>query len=141
MGFRLSELRRNPKIIEKSFKPGMSWDNYGEWEIDHIIPLSKGGEHNVNNLQALWKSENRIKKEDAVFIMSPVPKEQYGIPDLEEIVLNLKISPDIINRDLPIRIINRADSSKALNCLMQMYVIYAPETVVQSIIKYDRGST
>jgi PhzF family phenazine biosynthesis protein len=50
--------------------------------------------------------ENRIKEEDAVFIMSPAPKDQYKIPDLEEIVINLNISPDIINRDLPIKIFN-----------------------------------
>lgn len=24
--------------LEKQFKPGMSWDNYGEWHVDHIIP-------------------------------------------------------------------------------------------------------
>lgn len=54
--------------IECQFKNGMSWDNYGEWEIDHKKPLSK---FNVNsdpsivnalcNLQPLWKSDN-IKK-------------------------------------------------------------------------------
>lgn len=47
--------------IEKTFTDGMNWDNYGEWEIDHIIPLSKGGKHEIINLQALWKSDNRIK--------------------------------------------------------------------------------
>jgi len=56
----------NKKIVvksqmEKSFTDGMSWDNWGEWEIDHIIPLNKGGKHEVKNLQALWKSENRAK--------------------------------------------------------------------------------
>ena len=26
--------------LENRFKPGMSWDNYGEWHIDHKIPIS-----------------------------------------------------------------------------------------------------
>ncbi len=47
--------------IEKSFIDGMTWDNYGEWEIDHITPLTKGGRHEINNFQALWKTDNRIK--------------------------------------------------------------------------------
>ena len=27
--------------IEKQFVDGMSWDNWGEWHIDHIKPVSK----------------------------------------------------------------------------------------------------
>jgi HNH endonuclease len=49
------------EVIENSFKDDMNWDNYGKWEIDHVIPLAKGGEHGVNNIQALWKKENRSK--------------------------------------------------------------------------------
>lgn len=54
--------------IESKFQPGMTWENYGEWEIDHIYPLSlaKSEEEiyklaNYNNLQPLWKFENRSK--------------------------------------------------------------------------------
>jgi len=46
----------------------MSWDNYGEWHIDHIKPVSLFDElENVNvvnsldNLQPLWASENLSK--------------------------------------------------------------------------------
>ena len=54
--------------IEKQFKLGMTWDNYGEWEVDHIVPLSRAESseelYNLNhfsNLQPLWKHENRTK--------------------------------------------------------------------------------
>jgi len=49
------------KIMENKFIDGMTWDNYGLWEIDHIIPLSKDGEHSINNIQPLWMEDNRKK--------------------------------------------------------------------------------
>jgi len=46
----------------------MSWDNYGEWHIDHIIPISlaKTLEEGIilsklENLQPLWAKENILK--------------------------------------------------------------------------------
>jgi 5-methylcytosine-specific restriction endonuclease McrA len=54
--------------MQSKFKPGMSWDNYGQWHIDHIIPLDhfdiETEDHivsNLNNLQPLWSKDN-IKK-------------------------------------------------------------------------------
>ena len=54
--------------IENQFVSGMSWDNYGEWHIDHIIPLSSGKNeeeyiklNHYTNLQPLWKVDN-LKK-------------------------------------------------------------------------------
>lgn len=58
------------EYIESQFKPGMSWENYGEWEIDHIRPLSSFDllresecmiAFNYKNLQPLWLRENRSK--------------------------------------------------------------------------------
>ena len=51
------------------FKPGMNWGNYGDWEIDHIIPLSfenptfeQAFERlHYTNTQPLWKEENQRK--------------------------------------------------------------------------------
>jgi hypothetical protein len=47
--------------IESQFTEGMTWDNYGKWEIDHITPVSKEGSHHYTNLQPLWEEDN-LKK-------------------------------------------------------------------------------
>lgn len=56
--------------LEKQFKPGMTWDNYGSWHIDHIKPLasfdlSNSDElkiaTNYQNLQPLWAIDNLRK--------------------------------------------------------------------------------
>jgi hypothetical protein len=54
--------------LESMFKDGMTWENYGEWEIDHIIPISSGNTEDeviklchYSNLQPLWKEENLLK--------------------------------------------------------------------------------
>ena len=64
-----------PKLkqhLEKQFKIGMSWENYGKWHVDHIRPccsfdLSKPEEQkkcfNYTNLQPLWAEEN-LRKSD-----------------------------------------------------------------------------
>jgi hypothetical protein len=56
--------------IESQFQHGMTWENHGEWEIDHIRPLSsfdltdaeqvKAAMH-YSNLQPLWWRENMQK--------------------------------------------------------------------------------
>lgn len=56
--------------LEAKFTNGMTWDNYGEWHIDHIIPLSKFDlidpieqrkAFHYTNTQPLWALENRMK--------------------------------------------------------------------------------
>lgn len=47
--------------IENQFIENMNWSNYGDWEIDHIIPISKKGSFHYTNLQPLWKEDNRKK--------------------------------------------------------------------------------
>ena len=54
--------------IERQFKKGMNWSNYGEWQIDHIIPLvSANNEKDLmklcyyRNLQPLWAEDNLMK--------------------------------------------------------------------------------
>lgn len=56
------------KHIENQFNNGMSWDNYGKWHIDHIIPLYSAKSEkelielcNYKNLQPLWAKDNLSK--------------------------------------------------------------------------------
>jgi hypothetical protein len=56
------------KHIESQFKEGMSFENYGEWELDHKEPLKFAKTEDevielfyYTNLQPLWASENREK--------------------------------------------------------------------------------
>lgn len=55
-------------FIGSQFVKGMTWENKGEWETDHIIPLSSAntlGELkklcHYSNTQPLWKEENHKK--------------------------------------------------------------------------------
>ena len=50
------------------FTDGMVWARYGQWEVDHIIPLSAAksldqlvGLCHYTNLQPLWKRDNLMK--------------------------------------------------------------------------------
>ena len=65
-------LHKNIKMVFIGMKVcticGMSWDNYGEWQLDHIVPISNGKNENeicelnyYTNLRPLWKHENLIK--------------------------------------------------------------------------------
>lgn len=65
MGCTRDEFRAH---YESLFKPGMTWENYGEWENDHIKEMSKFDLENeetwkecmhYSNLQPQWKTLNR----------------------------------------------------------------------------------
>lgn len=66
-GCSVSELRQ---YIEQQFKEGMNWNNFGDWHIDHIIPVSYFDfkeekdfyiAWNYRNLQPLWAKDNLEK--------------------------------------------------------------------------------
>jgi hypothetical protein len=72
VGYTLDDLKQH---LEKQFKDGMNWNNYGEWHIDHITPISwfKFKSYNDSefkqcwalcNLQPLWAEEN-IRKHNS----------------------------------------------------------------------------
>lgn len=54
--------------IEDQFKEDMNWENYGEWHLDHKIPVSWGKSeseiyklNHYTNFQPLWAKDNLIK--------------------------------------------------------------------------------
>lgn len=62
--------------LELKFRPGMSWDNYGKWHIDHVRPLSGFDltdriqllqACHYTNLQPLWAEENARKSNKDLF--------------------------------------------------------------------------
>jgi hypothetical protein len=68
LGYTLNEFRIH---IEKQFKSGMTWENHGEWHVDHKKPIAVFIKEGIldlkrinalNNLQPLWALEN-IKKQ------------------------------------------------------------------------------
>ena len=62
--------------IERQFKVGMTWGNYGKWHVDHIVPCSAfdltNPEHiktcfHFNNLRPLWAKDNMEKGAKNIF--------------------------------------------------------------------------
>jgi 5-methylcytosine-specific restriction endonuclease McrA len=69
LGYTPDELRDH---LESRFTDGMSWENYGKWHVDHIIPLAAHNFDSVDhidfkrawalsNMQPLWAADN-LKK-------------------------------------------------------------------------------
>lgn len=56
------------KFIEEKFQENMTWENYGTWHLDHIIPISSGKTeeqivklNHYSNFQPLWALDNMRK--------------------------------------------------------------------------------
>ena len=67
LGCTLGELKR---YLEEKFEVGMTWENHGEWHIDHKKPLCTFDLSNredflkachYTNLQPLWRKDNLEK--------------------------------------------------------------------------------
>lgn len=87
VGYTLDDLKAH---LEKLFKPGMSWENYGMngWEVDHKYPIALFDFNNpgeikkcwsLDNLQPLWRLENISKGKKLIYH----PKEYLVIPAQE----------------------------------------------------------
>ena len=69
LGYTLEELMSH---LEKQFTEGMTWDNYGEWHVDHKIPMTSFNFETTDdpefklcwclaNLKPLWGPDNLSK--------------------------------------------------------------------------------
>lgn len=69
LGYTLEELMTH---LEKQFTKGMTWNNYGEWHVDHKIPMNSFNFEStddigfkecwkLSNLQPLWGLDNLSK--------------------------------------------------------------------------------
>lgn len=72
--------------LEAQFAEGMSWDNYGEWHVDHIKPCAlfnllladeQEACFHYTNLQPLWGPDNCSK---GARYESPEPPEPSEVP-------------------------------------------------------------
>lgn len=63
-------IRQFRKWLQSKFLPGMTWQNYGRWHIDHVRPLSSFNLRDArqlakachfSNLQPLWAEDNLRK--------------------------------------------------------------------------------
>lgn len=79
VGFSIEQLRDH---IEKQFSVGMTWDNYGEWHLDHKTPRAVFNYEKpedidfkkcwaLNNLQPLWKYDNLVKHDKLIKPFQP----------------------------------------------------------------------
>lgn len=66
--------------LERQFLAGMTWDNYGQWHIDHIIPLAAFSISSIededflsawslSNLRPLWAADNLKKSKTRNFLI------------------------------------------------------------------------
>jgi DNA-directed RNA polymerase subunit RPC12/RpoP len=69
LGYSVNDLKKH---LESKFYDGMTWENIGQWHIDHVVPdswfqyssIEDAGfkeSWKLNNLQPMWAEEN-IKK-------------------------------------------------------------------------------
>jgi len=66
LGYSAEDLKKH---MESLFLDGMTWENWGLWEIDHIRPISSFDKdvdpkvvNELSNLQPLWANDNLKKR-------------------------------------------------------------------------------
>lgn len=123
LGYTLMDLMLH---LEGQFTDGMSWDNYGQWHIDHIKPMTSFDFNSTNdenfrlcwsleNLQPLWAKDN-LSKGDKLF-----PSLDFHSQKIDNFI-------DILSRRLdklsiPYEIINFYDNIPCIKILSSGVII------------------
>lgn len=71
--------------LEKQFNSGITWENYGKWHLDHIVPVSLASTeeeiiklNHYKNFQPMWGPENNSKNDKIIHEMiTPELQEKY----------------------------------------------------------------
>ena len=78
LGYSAYELKIH---IENQFTSGMTWDNHGEWHIDHIKSVSNFSDdtpasvvNELSNLRPMWSTSRTIEN---VFYLGNLNKSKY----------------------------------------------------------------
>lgn len=77
LGYTASDLKSH---LERQFTNGMTWDNYGQWHIDHIQPVASFSFTTpdcpdfkacwaLSNIRPLMAAENRAKSDSRQFLL------------------------------------------------------------------------
>ena len=67
--------------IDKQLQPGMTWENYGDWHLDHIKPINLATNEqeaielsHYTNFRPLWAEDNLSRPDDGSDLTSPWPR-------------------------------------------------------------------
>jgi len=115
--------------LEGKFVEGMTWENYGEWHVDHIRPCCSFNLileeeqkkcFNYTNLQPLWAKDNLLKR-DAILSEEELKKLNCNtnsiIKQLEKLTKSKPKKSQIINK-------NKRKCKKKINKNLPKYIYY-----------------
>lgn len=77
LGYSIQDLKLH---LERQFISGMSWENYGEWHVDHIVPVASFSFQTADdpdfracwaltNLRPMWAKDNIAKADKRTLLL------------------------------------------------------------------------
>lgn len=117
LNFSLNDLKIH---LENQFINGMTWENYGEWHVDHILPISHFNLKSIDsiefkecwalsNLRPMWAKDNLSKN-------NKILSHQYKIrvQKSKEELIDFDVQ-DVLFKNSSIRIIDRKICETVIN--------------------------